>query len=862
MAYVGPAHRRQGLFGLFQRSSIGYPLLSSNYKYTVQDVCVDAVLTETYKSQHNVASEVLYIFEVPPEASVIGFSADVGDTHVEAIVEEKKAANKIYKEATSAGVEAWKLDKVNEEVFQISLGNILPSSIVKVNVHYAYVISSDITEDSVRLTIPCGLAARPGEAPAKETTIPTAPTGSNAVTITVGIHGPDKTRIGRLYCLSHHATITSGFCDSSFKNMTPVEEMEAVNDSKGYVEFTSDHFLSSHFVLVWTVPRIDLGRCLVEKLESPIQGQPQTHAFALTLVSNIDLEPDEHEYIFLVDKSGSMGGSRIQTANDVVKHMLDNLPTYHRSMFNIYSFSTTAKSLISDQGSLPYDPDNVSLAKRKLCKHASGGTDIATALKTVLNQRDTSHPRCSIIVITDGLDWSVKAAMRTVREATADAAAQSKLLRVFVMGLGDHVSRGMCEALARVGSGATAYVNESQIQDHDHRREKAETLINAINCSPIRVRSIDWGVTPKMAGKAAASGQNHSSRPRPKKSQLGPAAKGQNLAPPKPIQQVPQNGTMFWAVRSTWYAIIDGTITGSQVRVTYDIPGELGSTRQIVVDHGEQRKGRLIHSLAARALIGTLEDSMTNKKTSDYWKEAEIIRLGKTYNLASTQTSFVATMNGVGFRSGKSYGDTLPSSDSNLWGDPHDNGHTPPPEYEFIKARNSSLGSSRHSVMSDETLVPDLPSGAPPLGDLDMPENIPVSSFAAIPNNLDPAPAPSDKGDELSQVLSAQNGEGAFDADTIKRVVFRKSNVPPVPTSISTLEGGDTNIKEQIWFAICVMAYLQKRHSQDNRKWLMAGYNAHVFVMVVLGILSLDSDRSEEVFNSSMENAQSYFESI
>src|SRR5580700_538982 len=137
---------------------------------------------------------------------------------------------------------------------------------VLVSVTYVYVISSDTLEDSVRLTIPAGLAARPGAAPASQTTVPTAPTGTNAVTITVGIEVDQGVKIFDLNSLSHHANITNGFSDNSFKNLTPVQKQQASRDWRSYVEFTSNQFLRNHFVLVWNVPWIDQARCTVEQL--------------------------------------------------------------------------------------------------------------------------------------------------------------------------------------------------------------------------------------------------------------------------------------------------------------------------------------------------------------------------------------------------------------------------------------------------------------------------------------------------------------------------------------------------------------------------------------------------------------------
>lgn len=385
-------------------------------------------------------------------------------------------------------------------------------------------------------------------------------------------------------------------------------------------------------------------------------------------------------------------GSRTQVANDVVMHMLRNIPNQASSLFDIYDFTTTSKSILSQKGSLPHDKHNVAEAERKLSAPAAhGANNIDAALKNVLKRRNHSTPHCSIIVVSDGNDWRIHEAMKTVQQATSDAAKQSKLLRVFVMGVGNRISRGMCEGLARVGSGATAYVGEELVHDRDQLERKAETLINTISLAPIRVTKVDWGIAPNSHTSAAhhvADGENHSSRPEPDSSKLGPLDKGQNLPPPQAIQQVPELGTLFWGIRSTWYAIIDGTIDKPYARVTYEIAGKTNSTHHIDFKYGKPRKGRLVHSIAARAMIQTFEDEMDHLTgNAKYTKEAEVIRLGTTYGLASTQTSFVAAAGGHELHGTKAYGPTPPSGNTSHLGQPHSKNNVPSSQYRSVKTK-------------------------------------------------------------------------------------------------------------------------------------------------------------------------------
>ncbi|KAL7910079.1 hypothetical protein GGI35DRAFT_354321 [Trichoderma velutinum] len=830
--YIGPQQifRRQGLYG-GQWSPAEYPLHVSNYYYNVRDVFVEATLVETYLTEAKVKSEVIYVFEVPPEASVCKFSAQVGKTLVEAIVDEKAVANSKYNEAKQANVKAWKLDKVNDELFQISLGSVSPNETIITRVTYVHVMSSDTIEDSVRLTIPAGWAA---DLSYQQTVRPKA-FGQNAVTITVGIEVEKGSQILGLNSLSHKADITNGFSDDSFKDLSPIEQRAEFKPERSYVEYKSDQFLSKHFVLVWAVPRIDQVRCIIETLKPQVPGKPATTAVALTLVSNLDLEVEEHEYIFLVDRSGSMTQARTQAANDIIRLMMDQLPRIKASTFNIYNFNTTASSILLGGKSLPYDTNSLTTAVKSLPVSGYGGTNINNALDTVLNQRDASKPRCSVILITDGLDIGVPAAMKTIQRNAIAAADQSKLLRVFVMGLGDDVSRGMCEALARVGSGATAYISESHLQEQDHRRKKAETMINSINRAPVRVRSIDWGMKLRSPQQPDAGGGILNSRSQPNQAQLGAAAKGDNLPPPKTIQQSPQSGSMFWAVRSTWYAIIDGGMhdlaKDRRAKIIYDIPGSGQLPKTISVNHGFGGSGSLIHKIAARALIQNFEDEAVSitDPTKKYWNECEIVRLGKTYGLASTQTSFVATMNGTGTRT--TVASNAPSDFQSLLSGVSLNKTS----YGFVQPANAAGTEDSGYVGSRGGDSPESWS----------PDDIAVDASGK-------------EGNDLSKVLASQDDNGAFGLSLIQ-LIFSDAGIPELPTTISDLQGGD-DLKYQIWLAICVIAFLQERYADRSSEWSAVRSKAETFVKTTLSsAFGVDSSQSDDILSESLDDAAEYF---
>jgi hypothetical protein len=104
------------------------------------------------------------------------------------------------------------------------------------------------------------------------------------------------------------------------------------------IKFRSQTFLTSDFVLTVRADGLDAPRCFAERGDAGI-------AMQLTLVPQIKLPPvPAQEYLFLVDRSSSMSGSRIEIAKNALIMILRMLPSSH-TIFNVSSFSSDVQSL-------------------------------------------------------------------------------------------------------------------------------------------------------------------------------------------------------------------------------------------------------------------------------------------------------------------------------------------------------------------------------------------------------------------------------------------------------------------------------------------------------------------------------------
>lgn len=98
--------------------------------------------------------------------------------------------------------------------------------------------------------------------------------------------------------------------------------------------------LTKDFVVTIRAEGLDNSRCFAQRHRA--YGRTTMH---LTLIPEFDIPiMRSQEYILLLDRSGSMSGSRIETAKRTVTSLLHALPS-EGTIFNIFSFGSSYESL-------------------------------------------------------------------------------------------------------------------------------------------------------------------------------------------------------------------------------------------------------------------------------------------------------------------------------------------------------------------------------------------------------------------------------------------------------------------------------------------------------------------------------------
>jgi hypothetical protein len=192
---------------------------------------------------------------------------------------------------------------------------------------------NDDNADEVRFQLPMCVGERYGEPP-PELASAMAPSSRTRIRITTDIQTS-----GRIQ------SITSPTHSGEISETKYPTHLARPSRRRSCVKFRSRTFLDRDFVLIVHADKLDSPRCFAELERDPRGKGADTIAMQLTIVPKFNLPPiPAQEYLFVVDRSGSMSGARIATAGRTLSILLRMLPSQN-STFNIFSFGSTVNSL-------------------------------------------------------------------------------------------------------------------------------------------------------------------------------------------------------------------------------------------------------------------------------------------------------------------------------------------------------------------------------------------------------------------------------------------------------------------------------------------------------------------------------------
>ncbi|PPQ99693.1 hypothetical protein CVT26_009147 [Gymnopilus dilepis] len=629
------------------------PLTSVSAHVHIIDTFARVVLTQSYTNSNiGRSSATQYAFPVPAGGAVCAFNMKASSGQVvSGVVKERSQAKNEYDAAILDNQWAGLLCEATSDVFVISMGAIAPQQDIEVTIMYvAELTDGDLPGyDQVEFRLQTFITNRYGRPP-KELLSASSSTTGTVFDLTAEIKMTSE--IISLSSPSHPSVTID---KRSWKD--PRTSMYTARVRLGY---DVSSYLDKDFVLSIRSARLGQPRCIAERRSS--EG---TIAMSLTFVPSFELDQlVTQEYIFLIDRSGSMDlDNRIDHAKDALLILLKSLPK-DGTLFNVFSFGDWCTWLWNS--SQPYNSSTLAAALQHVNSMEANmhGTEIKDGLNMAIMSRNTHIPT-SVFVLTDGAvyDNEVDSIFSLIETEVQKAgiAAGGRQLRIFSLGVGDAASTALCEGIARRGHGVCLMTAHSvDISQKCARLLSASTVPSLGSMGDIMV---DWGYVPAKANSTVRAERQSRNQARVVlfNEQYDPTTRATRKHPvlpePPKVQQAPTDvPELYPANRFTVYAILSDT---NEIPKTVKLLGRLpnGSSLSLppvvvceAIDEQEDFPP-LIHTLAANRLITELEDGNTasqgafdetDEDLREVVIEAAVVRLSEAYHLASQFASFIA----------------------------------------------------------------------------------------------------------------------------------------------------------------------------------------------------------------------------
>ena len=573
------------------------PLEHVHVEAHVVDLAARVTLRQTYRNQEKVPLEVVYVFPLDENAAVCAFEATVGGVRYVGQVKEREEAFRDYDDAMEAGHGAYLLDEVRADVFTASLGNLEPGGEVELSITYVTELAAEGA--AVRFTLPTTVSPRyapaedqagVGQTPAEALNPPVALDVPYAFTLEMAVMMGGA--IGSVRSPSHPIEVEHAGTNARVR----LSQRDAAMDRDLVIVIAAEGLDAPHAtcergekgsaVMVSFVPRLGVAAVAA--------GEP---ANAAGMARPTEVQAPA-EVVFVVDRSGSMGGDSIAEVRNALQLCLRSLSAGCR--FNIVSFGSSFSALFKE--SRVYDDASLKQASGFVAGMDAnmGGTEILPALESIVSQKPIEGLPRQVVLLTDGEVTNTDAVI-------ALAKRHAGTTRFFTFGIGAGASQHLVRGIARASGGAAEFIAPGERIEAKVMRQFKRLLAPAL----VDVK-VEWdcGAVTQAPARVPA---------------------------------------VFDGERMIVYALGDDVGRG-MARLSGTLAGR-ETAFEVAVDPGGAVERGLVTTLAARARIRDLEEegeylesrgSRQNRVRGNRKAADEIVALGVKYQLASRETSFVA----------------------------------------------------------------------------------------------------------------------------------------------------------------------------------------------------------------------------
>ena len=422
------------------------PLKNLSVKAFLQGFVVGFRSTLTYENNTSSPLEVFFRTPVDESYAVVGLEASIDGRKIRAEVQEKQKARKTYQDAISRGRTAAFGEEKKGDIFSLILGNLPAGEKAVLQLTMVGELAVE-PNGAVRFVLPVVLKPRYTPSGGSDPLAPASSTSGSSLAPATQATGPSEYEFNLV-----------------------------INGAAGIVEVTSP----SHKIHVENAGQ-NLNVSLAEEKQTDIVilVQPeQAHkplviiepglsngenSFQKNAVIMVSFFPEFKgdtsclqaacEFVFVIDRSGSMDGSYIKDAAQTLLLFLKSIP--EGCYFNVIGFGSRYERLFPE--SVPYDQKNLEIAVKhaETLKADLGGTELFDPLKDIYSHAPMKGLPRQVFVLTDGSISNTESVIKLVGK-------NSDHSRCFSFGIGSGASSTLVKGIAEAGKGAAEFITTGE----------------------------------------------------------------------------------------------------------------------------------------------------------------------------------------------------------------------------------------------------------------------------------------------------------------------------------------------------------------------------------------------------------------
>jgi len=460
---------------------VSAPQLNTDVKIEITGMVAYARVIQEFENPGDEWLEGVYVFPLPEDAAVSHLTMDVGDRVIEGVIKEREEAKKVYSQAKKEGKKASLLEQERPNIFMMSVANIGPHEVIKVELEYQQTVRLDNGLFSLRFPTVVGPRYIPGQQTGNEnrfdefnlsgwafatTEVPDAPRISPPV-VEPG-QDPDNP-------VSLEVILDPGFNLAKLQSLYHAVDINYINDEVAEIRLNNTWAVADQdFVLEWAP---DKGRAPQAALFAE-EKKGENFIYLMVMPPAENSVTDYHiprEVIFVVDVSGSMAGPSIRQAKDALVFAVSRLQPEDR--FNIITFNDIVDRFFNYPmtGTKEHIQKALHFIKRL---EATGGTEIEPALYEALDGSKNLNRIRQVIFMTDGSVGNEQQLLQTVRERLGDS-------RIFTIGIGSAPNSYFMRNIAERGKGTFTYIGD--VKEVQERMEELYTKLENPMLTDVRL---------------------------------------------------------------------------------------------------------------------------------------------------------------------------------------------------------------------------------------------------------------------------------------------------------------------------------------------------------------------------------------